>query len=1040
MNSARGSKWRKWDLQVQTILDDNYISISEYLDELKSKFPEKIEKLSVLFGGVEVIKKYDSKEYFFTDTQDNEKTRADNYAKLFINFLDIFNEDEVVVAITDHNYYHKYLIDSIFRVSENTKVYILPGVEINVQGVHILVLFSDIPYKKSTYSEGIMTFLTKIGIDSPRNDNVLSVCNKSYTDVINEIKTINALFIYPHCNSSNGLFQERGKTDRTHLADQFNFSEYNILQASSKSSAIATENYIKSNSKFTKKSFFTLGTDARALKNILQADSEGNFCWIKADPTFRGLQHVTLEPEGRVYIGETPEVLTRVENNKTKYIKSLKIKKKDTYKNQNGVWFEDAEIQFNHELIAIIGNKGSGKSAVADILGLMGDTRNAGSKNENFTFLNSDKFLKRGYGENFKATLEWEYGDPNEKFLHEAIEPSATETMKYIPQNYFEALCNHDEDKFEEELRSVVFKHLKPEDRLGADTFSELLQLKTKTINSQIQDIKGKISILNTEIIALEEKKDPQYLIELQNKLKVKEEELEAQNKIEPKKVDDPSKDTSLSEQQKGFLENLNRLNQEVEELGVKITEKESQSSKLKIEMSEIETLITELDDLEASIKNFRDENKQRFNKYGFDVDKEITITVNKKTLSTALETKAIAFNALSLEIISEKEIEDLEGLSDEDLAEIRKNSLTIAIETKKIEIGEINKKLDAPLKIYKKYLDEYRAWKEKKDKIVGNKEAIGTLEYLKEQIRYVNEDLESELLTKRDARITHTLDIFDKKSEIKAIYDKTKKPIDDLITTKQNLLKDEEKEYQITVDTSFKLENFVEDFLNYIDKGEKGSFRGVIEGANVLNEIIKEKNLNNKDDIKLILETILKHLEEDQRTEVKKDDKVRVINKQIAGDKVTEFYNYLFGLGYLKENYELRLDGKILNELSPGEKGSLLLVFYLMLDKDDIPLIIDQPEDNLDNQSVSKILVPFIKEARKRRQIIMVTHNPNLAVVADAEQVIHVSIDKKDQHKVAITTGAIENPIMNKLIVDVLEGTMPAFDNRKLKYITSKL
>ena len=110
----------------------------------------------------------------------------------------------------------------------------------------------------------------------------------------------------------------------------------------------------------------------------------------------------------------------------------------------------------------------------------------------------------------------------------------------------------------------------------------------------------------------------------------------------------------------------------------------------------------------------------------------------------------------------------------------------------------------------------------------------------------------------------------------------------------------------------------------------------------------------------------------------------------------VQELYDYLFGFDYLGTKYDLKVDQKDLSELSPGERGGLLLIFYLMLDRQDIPLVIDQPEDNLDNKSVYEILVTFIKQAKKRRQIILVTHNPNLAVVADAEQIIHVSIDKK--------------------------------------------
>lgn len=87
-------------------------------------------------------------------------------------------------------------------------------------------------------------------------------------------------------------------------------------------------------------------------------------------------------------------------------------------------------------------------------------------------------------------------------------------------------------------------------------------------------------------------------------------------------------------------------------------------------------------------------------------------------------------------------------------------------------------------------------------------------------------------------------------------------------------------------------------------------------------------------------------------------------------------------------------------------------MIFYLLLDLRDIPLIIDQSEDNLDNQSVAKVLVPFIKAAKKRRQIILVTHNPNLAVVADSDQVIYVKIDKENNQQVIIDVEGLRIPI----------------------------
>ena len=64
-----------------------------------------------------------------------------------------------------------------------------------------------------------------------------------------------------------------------------------------------------------------------------------------------------------------------------------------------------------------------------------------------------------------------------------------------------------------------------------------------------------------------------------------------------------------------------------------------------------------------------------------------------------------------------------------------------------------------------------------------------------------------------------------------------------------------------------------------------------------------------------------------------------------------------------------------------------------------------------------------------------MVTHNPNLAVVCDAEQVICADLNKEQENKVTYISGAIENPYINQKILDILEGTRPAFDNRDFKY-----
>ncbi len=144
--------------------------------------------------------------------------------------------------------------------------------------------------------------------------------------------------------------------------------------------------------------------------------------------------------------------------------------------------------------------------------------------------------------------------------------------------------------------------------------------------------------------------------------------------------------------------------------------------------------------------------------------------------------------------------------------------------------------------------------------------------------------------------------------------------------------------------------------------------------------------------------------------------------------------YDLLFGLEYLSPQYSLTFNSQQISQLSPGERGLLLLVFYLLVDKDSIPLVIDQPEENLDNQTIFHILVKCIRSAKQRRQIVMVTHNPNLAVVCDAEQIVGAACDKAAK-RFAYRSGAIEDGAINTSVVEVLEGTQPAFVNRKTKY-----
>ncbi len=94
-----------------------------------------------------------------------------------------------------------------------------------------------------------------------------------------------------------------------------------------------------------------------------------------------------MEPAKRSYIGVVPPKLEEIESNRTYYIDSVEIKKTGS-KPDIGDWLDGCDIPLNPDLVAIIGNKGSGKSALADVIAVLGNSR----QSKHFSFLKKDRF------------------------------------------------------------------------------------------------------------------------------------------------------------------------------------------------------------------------------------------------------------------------------------------------------------------------------------------------------------------------------------------------------------------------------------------------------------------------------------------------------------------------------------------------------------------------------------------------------------------------------------------------------------------------
>ncbi len=358
-----GSSWGVWDLQIQTILDSGYKELKDYFQEIKAENPEKWDEFIDLVGSEEDALLFDSKAYF-TQANPSLRHRCDNYAKTLFSYLKVFSPHVRCVGVTDHNHLHDELMDSLIRSSATFDCKVLPGVEINADGVHLLVYFPHPPCEKSSYSEGIKAFLATLQIFNVKSGSAYSLAQGGLKEVIDKIARQHAIFVFAHCNSDNGLFQERGKTDRTHLAEIFNHTSPTILQTRSKAKAEELVAYIRTKPALQSNFVVTIASDGRALKEIGAPDESGNMCFIKGAPTVEGLRQAIFEPETRVYLGKSYPIppIHRIDQIDLNFPEGSKL---------NDDLFclaGNHTIRFSPHYTCLIGGRGTGKSTILNLL------------------------------------------------------------------------------------------------------------------------------------------------------------------------------------------------------------------------------------------------------------------------------------------------------------------------------------------------------------------------------------------------------------------------------------------------------------------------------------------------------------------------------------------------------------------------------------------------------------------------------------------------------------------------------------------------
>jgi chromosome segregation protein len=126
-----------------------------------------------------------------------------------------------------------------------------------------------------------------------------------------------------------------------------------------------------------------------------------------------------------------------------------------------------------------------------------------------------------------------------------------------------------------------------------------------------------------------------------------------------------------------------------------------------------------------------------------------------------------------------------------------------------------------------------------------------------------------------------------------------------------------------------------------------------------------------------------------------------------------------------------IKYHGKPLKELSLGQRASALIVYILSQGSNDV-ILIDQPEDDLDNQSIYNDVITLLQKLKPSTQFIMPTHNPNIPVLGDAEQVL---VCNYENGNIDVITGSVDNAKVQQRIVDIMEGGNEAFERRRKVY-----
>ncbi len=724
------------------------------------------------------------------------------------------------------------------------------------------------------------------------------------------------------------------------------------------------------------------GSDAHDLEKVAVPDLD-RYCWIKGIPSFDTLRQACIEPEGRTYIGEKPPIRTYP----SQAISSVKI--------TGASWAKRSSISLNSGLVAVIGPRGSGKTALVELIAAGCEALPSN--------LHEEAFLRKAKSELMGARvhLEWggDAGNAYETKLDNLVAGSTSyPKARYLSQQFVEELCSSDNvgDKLLSEVERVIFLAHDINQKEGTTSFDELLNLRASrhranrareaenlvALAEQIGKELDKHRSVNGLVSQIAEKK---VLISRYNS---------DRNKIIPKGSSKESvrlgELSVAAESARSYVryyssqaQSLQAVNDEVKNIRNVVAPKNLSGMQERHGASGIKSedwpafLMKFSGNVDELIQRQMNQAKQRFESWNGIIPEAVNNT-------TPLIPDDAELNELPLALL-ETEIKRLQNLISAD----------------------------------KQVTERYKAISKK----------------ISEENTFLNSMIEKHNDCEGAAK---------RLEDLRKKRDETYKKVFDALLQEENVLKDlyapMMNKLQNSKGTlskiSFKVER-VADANKWATVGEDlldlrtGPFKGT---GTLESKAQAMKNVWETGTSEEVLQ-VMNEFRQNNQTGLLESSPVSKDNTAEYREWAMKFSKWLYSTDHIEIVYSVDYEDVKIQKLSPGTRGIVLLLLYLALDDaDDRPLIIDQPEDNLDPKSIYDELVSLFIAAKGKRQVIMVTHNANLVINTDADQIIIASSGQRSvtgMPKITYKSGGLEEEYIRKEVCNILEGGEEAFKER---------